>query len=180
MENKIQLEGNGELLANVTEKGMYLDAASKGITFGEFAEEVISTKEAGEFKPTIYKGLSPYDKYYTKKAYFDRNETPPPDAFELMLSAQDIKTKGISSDPVSKFFQSSSAAVLYPWFIMNEVHSGSLARSIWQEFVGVTSRIDGLSFKKVYLQDTEGDRQMGRSTRGATPRRVSAKVERPI
>lgn len=176
MKTKFELKGDGDKIAKVCEKGLYKDAAEKGKSFGEFVEEVIQTEEGGSFEPTEYAEMSPLEKFEAKKAYTQRGEVAPPDAYEIMLKAMDIRTAGPSCDTVSKFFQSSSAAILYPWFIMNEVHSGSLAKAIWQNFVAVTTRIDGLAFKKIYLQDAAGDRQAGRSTRGAHPRRVSAAV----
>ena len=176
MNTKFEMTGDGQKLAAYTEKGMYHDAAEKKVTFGEFLEDNIENPEAGGFEPTPYKGMSPFEKYNAKQAYREEGKQAPPDAFELALAAQEIKTAGQNCDTVQKFFQSSSAAVLYPWFIMNEVHSGALAKAIWQDFVAVTTRIDGLSFKKVYLSDAAGDRQLGRGTRGANPRRVSASV----
>ena len=90
MENQFKLKGNGDKLSKFAEKGLYQDAAEKNVTFGEHIENLIETPEAGGFEPTIYKGMSPLDKYRTKKEYYDRRETPPPDAYEMMLERMQI------------------------------------------------------------------------------------------
>lgn len=71
------------------------------------------------------------------------------DAYERQLKRFDIKVKGRNSDPVSKFFQSSNAAVLFPEYIKRAVSSVMDHDNIIDDIVATTTVINSLDYRSV-------------------------------
>jgi len=145
------------------EKDMYQHAAGLGKSFSQFAEDYIVEKGND---PTEYHGLSNYEVAMKKRQYRAEGKVAPLTAFEMMLEQEGIRAFGQSTDTVEKFFQSSGASVLFPEFIANRVYAGALMASIVPQLVAVTTTITGLDFRKIYLEDTEPDRQLAKANRG--------------
>lgn len=152
---------------------MYDEAANKGKSFSGWAEDHIV--EQGN-EPTIYKGLSNFEIFALKRQLKAAGETVPLTAYELLLQQEGIRAFGEHTDFVSKFFESAGATVLLPEFIANRVYAGALLSSIVPQFVAATQVINALDFRKLYLEDTEPDRQLGKSGRGGEFRRIQIKV----
>lgn len=158
------------------EKGMYEEAAKSGKSFSVWLEDHITTNEGGAFEPTPYKGLTQFEVAQKRRALKANGQDIPPTAYELALAANEIKAFGAYTDRVGKFFQNSNTTVLFPEYIQNRVYAGALQASIIQNFVAETVVIEGLDFKKIYLQDTEADRQTSRVTRGGEAPKKHIKV----
>jgi len=139
------------------EAGIYQDALEKKVTAQEFLEELYA-KESGEESP--YLGLCPHEVFLKRMEYRRKGEVPPMTAFEKQLAAHDIKAFGMNTDPLSKFFATQSGAALFPIYVANQVHAGLLLSSLVPEFAASTVRITGTIYQKIYLSDTEADRQL--------------------
>jgi hypothetical protein len=144
------------------EKDMYQHAAGLGKSFSQFAEDYIVEKGND---PTEYHGLSNYEVAMKKRQYRAEGKVAPLTAFEMMLEQEGIRAFGQSTDTVEKFFQSSGVSVLFPEFIANRVYAGALQASIVPQLTAVTTVISGLDFRKLYLEDTEPDRQTAKGNR---------------
>jgi len=145
--------------------GMYKDAVDAGKPFKVWLEDYVATKEGGGFE-TPYRGLSNMETFMEIRRMKAAGETVPMTAYELALAAHDIKAFGSITDPVSKFFTNASTSTLFPEFIGTRIYTGAIVSAIWPFFMQETVNITGLTFKKIYLNDTAPQRQGGRVGRG--------------
>ena len=65
------------------------------------------------------------------------------DAYQRQLKRFDIKVSGIGSDTVSKFFQTSDSAALFPEYVSRAVRQGMEQADVLQKIVATTTVIDG-------------------------------------
>ncbi len=155
------------------EVGMYEEASVQGKSLGGWLEDYRVEKGLPE---TEYYGLTNYEIAQKRKAMIKAGIMPPLTAFECLLKAFDIRAFGMHTDTVSKMFQSSDTSILFPEFIANRVYAGALAASPIADFLAVTSAIPALDFRKIYLQDTESERQLTRAVRMAEAPEVEISV----
>jgi len=136
--------------------GIYKDCEVAGKSVDEFLEDLYA-KESGE--ESIYKGMTPLEIHQTKQAFKAKGETPPLTALEKQLAIRDINLK---RDTVSKFFAVQEGSVLFPAYVANEVYAGLLQAGLVQEFAARTIIVNfGVTvFQKIYLSDTEAERQL--------------------
>lgn len=147
------------------EKGMYQDAASQGISFAQFIEDV-AVKDWG-WEETDYRGKSPLERIKLKREKAAAGLPIPATTFEKLLEKYDVHAWGMQTDNISKFFVNADVATLFPEYISNRIYSAMLATSLVEPFLAETVIIKGLEFKKIYLEDTEPQRQLIRRARGA-------------
>lgn len=69
------------------------------------------------------------------------------DAFERQLKRFDIKVKGYNSDTVSKFFQSSASATLFPEYVKRCVMAGINENSILDKICATNTKISALDYR---------------------------------
>ena len=79
------------------------------------------------------------------------------DAFQRQLKRFDIKVKGETSDVVDKFFQTSSASVLFPEYISRTVRQGMEEGDILPHIVAAVTQVDGLDYRSI--TSTSGDKE---------------------
>lgn len=149
------------------DKGMYVDAATKGVPFNVWMEDHITTNEGGGFDATPYQGKTTFETWKLRRELISKGKDVPPTAMEIALYAHGIKAHGSFTDPVSKFFVNSDTVVLFPWFVQDKIYVGALQASLVPELIAETVVIQGLDFRKIYLDDSEQDRQTARTTRGS-------------
>lgn len=77
------------------------------------------------------------------------------DAYERQLKRFDIKVSGQNSDPVSKFFQTSDSAVLFPEYIKRSVTAAMVKNDIVDKIVATTTVIDSLDYRSVQCQSVD-------------------------
>jgi len=162
----MKFKGDATKLVKVMDKGVYDDALKSGQPLGVWMEEKISDTEWGGFEPTIYKNMTNYEMFKTRKELKRKGESIPPNAFEIALAAHGIKAYGAQTDPVSKFFLNSGTVILFPFWLSNQIYTGALMASLVPELIANTVVIQGLDYRKIYLSDSEGDRQTARTSRG--------------
>ena len=76
------------------------------------------------------------------------------DAYERQLKRYNIKVSGPNSDTVSKFFQSSNSATLFPEYVSRAVKLG-LNNNILEDIVATTTIVDSLDYRSIACEDTE-------------------------
>ena len=162
----MKLKGDGEKLVKVLEKGIYTEATKAGLPLDVWMENQIGKTEWGGFEDTIYKGKAACEVYEMRKNLKRKGDFIPATAFEMALSAAGIKAYGARTDTVSKFFANSTNLVLFPFYVQNQIYTGALQASLVPELIANTVVITGNDYRKIYLVDSEGDRQLSRSSRG--------------
>jgi hypothetical protein len=67
---------------------------------------------------------------------------------------------GAFADPIAKFYEYSDVLTLFPEFIADRVYAGLLKTSLVSEFAMGETVIDRRTFEKLYMEDTEDDRNL--------------------
>ncbi|MCR5206862.1 MAG: phage major capsid protein [Eubacterium sp.] len=114
------------------EKGLY--TASKGFTR---ALEELDPSE--NYRGTEYEGL---------------------DAFQRQLKRFDIKVTGTDSDTVSKFFETTSSAVLFPEYVSRAVYQGIEEDNTLEKIIAATTKIDALDYRAIQCDAGDGDKAL--------------------
>ena len=118
--------------------------------------------------PGLYPDMSAYDNlklekglYTTGKSFTQALEQIDPsenyagtpleglDAYQRQLKRFDIKVSGIGSDTVSKFFQTSDSAALFPEYVSRAVRQGMEQADVLQKIVATTTVIDGMDYRAI-------------------------------
>ena len=76
------------------------------------------------------------------------------DAYERQLKRFDIKVSGENCDTVSKFFQTSDSAALFPEFVSRSIKLGMREACTVDKIIATTSYIDSLDYRSISLEDT--------------------------
>ena len=71
------------------------------------------------------------------------------DAYQRQLKRFDIKVSGAGSDSVSKFFQTSDSAVLFPEYISRAVQQGVEEADLLSKIIATTTEVDSLDYRSV-------------------------------
>lgn len=80
------------------------------------------------------------------------------DAYERQLKRFDIKVKGSNSDTISKFFQTSDSAVLFPEYIRRSVAAVVLHDNVVDDLVAATTVVDSLDYRSVQCEPVDSDK----------------------
>lgn len=110
------------------------------------------------------------------------------DAFERQMYWAGIRThsdpvKGLFADTVDRFYMSDQPAsvVLFPEFINRVLRETLIAPDILGDLIAQVTPVNSSSYRTIYLNDTVGERRMGRVTQGgAIPRVKLATAEHAI
>ena len=70
------------------------------------------------------------------------------DAYERQLKRFDIKVSGENCDTVSKFFQTSDSAALFPEFVSRSIKLGMREACTVDKIIATTSYIDSLDYTR--------------------------------
>ena len=171
------LKGNPDKLLKL-EKGMIQQAAEDGLPTVKWFENFITTPEGGAFEKTPYFDMTNYEKIIYRDKLRKAGSEVPPDALDILLAIHGIKAFGSTTDKVEKFFQNSNSVVLFPVYFTNQVYGAALRDGLYQKFIAQTTTIQGLDFRKIYLDDSEPDRQAGISSRGGEAAKKHYKVRK--
>ena len=77
------------------------------------------------------------------------------DAYQRQLKRFGIRVSGPGSDPVEKFFQSSSSAALFPEYVARAVGQGLEAADQLKDMVATVTKIDGLDYRTITVEGEE-------------------------
>lgn len=89
------------------------------------------------------------------------------DAFERQLKRFDIKVAGTRSDPVEKFFSTSTSAALFPEYVKRAVEKGTRSQEILNSIVASKTYIDAMDYRSITSAAGEDDRQLKAVAEGA-------------
>lgn len=77
------------------------------------------------------------------------------DAFERQLKRFDIKVSGKDCDTVSKFFQTTDSAALFPEFVSRSIKLGMKDNCIIDKIIATTTFVDSLDYRSIELTEDE-------------------------
>lgn len=104
--------------------------------------------------------------YHSQKSFCNALETADPsanykgselsklDAYERQLKRFDIKVRGENSDTVSKFFQSSQSATLFPEFVKRSILSGVNEDNILNDIIATKTMVNTLDYRAINAIDS--------------------------
>jgi len=172
MENKLHrdapLRGNKDINHWFPQDGLYAEMyeeARKGdMTFSMYLEKM---KSKGVGDTTPYYGLTPSEVFALRKSYELKGEPAPMTAMEELLFRAGIKASGSRTDTVGKLFEYSDLEVLVPEIMSNKIYAGLLMDSLVPKFIATETVVrSGYDYKKLYISDTEQERQTSIITPG--------------
>lgn len=99
------------------------------------------------------------------------------DAYERQLKRFDIKVKGFNSDSISKFFQSSSTATLFPEFVKRCVLNGMNENSILNNIVATNTKINALDYRPITTITPDANKVYGTIAENALIPATEIKVQ---
>lgn len=89
------------------------------------------------------------------------------DAYQRQLKRFDIKVSGAGSDSVSKFFQTSDSAVLFPEYISRAVQQGVEEADLLSKIIATTTEVDSLDYRSVESVPSEEEKELAAVGEGA-------------
>ena len=117
---------------NITlEKGMY---GAPGKSFTQVLEELDGSEN---YRGTALEGL---------------------DAYQRQLKRFDIRVSGPASDPVEKFFSTTSSAALFPEYVSRAVRQGMESANKASDLVATVTKIDAMDYRTITAEE-DGDRK---------------------
>lgn len=114
------------------------------------------TIEKGMYKPGGY-GLTETLEKLDPSENYKGTSLEGLDAFQRQLKRFDIKVSGPGSDSVEKFFQTSSAAALFPEYIGRAVHQGMTQRDVLGDIVAARTHIEGMDYRSIAFVPNDSD-----------------------
>lgn len=154
--NQKGLTGVDWLPAEMNDVGIYDHVAKTGKTMSMWLEE----KRAEKNNDMTYYGLTKPQVIAKKQALRATGKEAPQTAFEELLERANIKVAGPYTDPIGKFYEYSDVLTLFPEFISDRVYTGMIKTSLVPEFAMGETVIDRMTFEKLYMTDTEDDRDL--------------------
>ncbi len=124
------------------------------------------TIEKGMYKPGGY-GLTETLEKLDPSENYKGTSLEGLDAFQRQLKRFDIKVTGKDSDCVEKFFQTSSAAALFPEYISRAVAQGMMQRNVLSDIVAAKTHIEGLDYRSIALAPTDSELELRTVAEGA-------------
>ncbi len=98
------------------------------------------------------------------------------DAYQRQLKRFDIRVGGPGSDSVSKFFQSSDSAALFPEYVSRAVRQGMERADILSDVIAAKTVIDGLDYRSVVSTPSGDDKSLKPTGEGAFLPRTEVKT----
>jgi hypothetical protein len=89
------------------------------------------------------------------------------DAFQRQLKRFDIKVSGGASDTVSKFFQTTDSAALFPEYVSRAVKQGIEEQDTLSKVVAATTVIDSMDYRSIEADFSEEDLTLMEVAEGA-------------
>lgn len=102
------------------------------------------------------------------------------DAYQRQLKRFDIKVSGVGSDTISKFFQSTDSAALFPEYISRAVQQGLDEEDIISKIVATTTQVDSLDYRAIESIPSEDDKELVFVAEGAKIPETSIKTKEKL
>ena len=123
------------------DKGMYAEAGKN------FTQVLESLDPSEAYKGTAYEGM---------------------DAFQRQLKRYDIRARGVGSDCVEKFFNTTDSAVLFPEYVSRSVKAGMEEGDVLSSIAATVTKFDGMDYRSIYSAPTEDDKMLKNVAEGAS------------
>ena len=123
------------------DKGMYAEAGKN------FTQVLESLDPSEAYKGTAYEGM---------------------DAFQRQLKRFDIRARGVGSDCVEKFFNTTDSAVLFPEYVSRSVKAGMEEGDVLSSIAATVTKFDGMDYRSIYSAPTEDDKMLKNVAEGAS------------
>lgn len=102
------------------------------------------------------------------------------DAYQRQLKRFDIKVSGADSDAVSKFFQTTDSAALFPEYVARAVRQGMEEADILPSIVATTTRIDSMDYRAIESVPAEEDKTLAQVAEGAAIPQTTVKTKETL
>ena len=122
------------------DKGMY---AESGRSFSQVLEALDPSEN---YRGTAYEGL---------------------DAYQRQLKRFDIHARGVGSDCVEKFFNTTDSAVLFPEYVSRSVKAGMEEGDILSSIAATVTKFDGIDYRSIYSTPDADDKALKYVAEGA-------------
>lgn len=99
------------------------------------------------------------------------------DPFERQLKRFDIRVKGFTSDNVSKFFQTSTSATLFPEYVKRCVLQGINDGNILKDIIATNTKIDSLDYRPITCTSSTSDKKLNKVAEGGVIPTTEIKVQ---
>lgn len=132
-----------------------------------FVMALEKAKSEADGTPTPYYGLTREEIHRKRWALRKEGKEVPARAIDLLLKAANLRAWGPGADTVEKFLQYSDTATLFAEVISDRVYASMVANSVAPNFLATTTTIVGNDYKKIMLDDVEGDRQLAEVGKGS-------------
>ena len=99
------------------------------------------------------------------------------DAFERQLKRFDIKVSGKDCDTVSKFFQTTDSAALFPEFVSRSIKLGMKDNCTIDKIITTTTFVDSLDYRSIELTEDENYTTFNPIAEGTQLETVEIKVK---
>jgi hypothetical protein len=136
------------------DKGVYTQAAMEGYPLRVWLEN----QREKAIGPSLYSQKSNFEIYQLKHQLRKSNQPVPDTAIEEIIKYYGVNAFGNYADPVEKFFSTSATTTLFAEYVSLQVYAGAMKMGLTQVFIKNYTVIKGMSYKKVYLDDTEAQR----------------------
>ena len=144
----------------VFSKDQYEQANKVGVGFSEVLEDLKSQK-MGE--RTFYYGMNQYEIIQSVLQQQKAGKGVIPTALDDCMWAMGVDMR---RDSVQKFFDYSDTTVLFADLYKNQVVAGKLKSGIVSQLVMSSNQISAENYHKIYLEETEKERQLSKVRRG--------------
>lgn len=99
------------------------------------------------------------------------------DAFERQLKRFDIKVSGKDCDTVSKFFQTTDSAALFPEFVSRSIKFGMKDNCTIDKIIATTTFVDSLDYRSIELTEDDNYTDFNPIAEGTQLETVEIKVK---
>lgn len=89
------------------------------------------------------------------------------DAYQRQLKRFDIRVSGAASDPVEKFFSTTSSAALFPEYVSRAVRQGMQENTGLSQVLAATTHINSMDYRSLTSQPTEDEMELKEVAEGA-------------
>lgn len=89
------------------------------------------------------------------------------DAYQRQLKRFDIKVSGKDSDSVSKFFNTTDSAALFPEYVNRSVRQGLMGKSVLDRIITTTTNIDSMDYRSIESVNGAKDIELANVAEGA-------------
>lgn len=140
------------------------------MTFDNLKLEKGMYNVSGKSFSSVLEELDPSENYVgTKLASLD--------AFERQLKRFDIKVAGRKSDPVEKFFSTSTSAALFPEYVKRAVMTGAGELDILNNIIASKTIIDSLDYRSITSIPSKDEKELKLVAEGAAIPTTTVKTQ---